>query len=57
MDTDLVADAALLALVVDPSEEVYPVPFAPIVGKGTLPETSHSPLVNAGHAGGVSVGV
>jgi len=35
---------------------VYRVPLAPIVGNGTLPLTSHSPLVKGGQAGGLEVG-
>ena len=35
---------------------VYCVPLAPIVGNGTLPLTSHIPLVKGGQAGGFVVG-
>jgi hypothetical protein len=58
----LVADDAPAELVEDDAAApvvipvVYFVPLAPIVGSGTLPLTSHIPLVNDGHAGGVSVG-
>ena len=61
IEEPLVEVAALLALVVVPepavpNADVYAVPFCPSVGSGTLPLTSHIPLVYAGHAGGFAVG-
>lgn len=61
--TPLLEVAALLELVDDAEPDpavapvVYLVPFAPIVGSGTLPLSSHDPLVKGGHVGGLVVAV